>query len=59
MQLKGKQIKDYIIGDVLTQHQSMFLLAGTTTNNKPVSILMVDQSQVDQKSFVGYVNILN
>lgn len=59
MQLKGKQIKDYIIGDVITQHQNMYLLTGTTTSNKPVSILMVDQSQVDQKSFVAYVNILN
>jgi len=58
MDLKGKQIKNYILGTVTTTQHNMHLLAGHTINNQPVSILMIDKAQLEQKSFVGYVNLL-
>lgn len=39
--LKGKQIKDYIIGDTLSQYNDMHLLEGTRRNDSDVTILMI------------------
>ena len=58
MEVKGKQIKDYIIGDVIVTYQNMHLLNGSTTKGQPISILMIDKSQMEQSTFVQYVNML-
>ena len=58
MDLKGKQVKNYILGDTTLSQHNMHLLAGTTTDNRPVSILMIDKHQLEQQSFVAYINML-
>lgn len=58
MDLKGKQVKNYILGDVTITQHDMQLLSGTTTDHRPVSILMIDKHQLEQQSFVAYVNML-
>ena len=58
MQVKGKQIKDYIIGDVIVTYQNMHLLSGRTVKGQEISILMIDKSQMEQSTFVAYVNML-
>jgi hypothetical protein len=39
--LKGKQIKDYIIGETLSQYNDMHLLEGTRKNGDELTILMI------------------
>lgn len=58
MHLKGKQIKDYVIGDVLVDFKDMHLLQGTKTNSQQVSILMIDKKNVEHESFLFYNNLL-
>ena len=58
MQVKGKQVKNYIIGDVTLTYQNMHLLAGKTIQGQDISILMIDKAQMDQQTFVAYINML-
>ena len=58
MQVKGKQVKNYIIGDVILTYHDMHLLAGRTLQGHDISILMIDKAQMDQATFVAYVNML-
>ena len=58
MQVKGKQVKNYIIGDVTVTYHNMHLLAGKTLKGQDISILMIDKAQMNQETFVSYVNML-
>jgi hypothetical protein len=58
MNLRGKQIKDYVIGEVTVTQHSMHLMSGKTTKGQPVSILVIDKGAMEQTSFVSYVNML-
>ena len=46
MQVKGKQVKDYIIGDIIVTYQNMNLMTGMTVKGQDISILMIDKSQM-------------
>jgi len=46
MQIKGKQIKDYIIGDTLLTYKDMSLLSGHKLNGQEITILMIDKKQL-------------
>ena len=46
MQLKGKQIKDYILGDTIVSFQNMHLLGAATIRGQEVSVIMIDKSQI-------------
>ena len=39
--LKGKQIKDYVIGDTILNYNDMHLLEGKRKNGNDVTILMI------------------
>lgn len=58
MQVLGKQVKDYVLGEVIASYQNMHLLAARSTKARDVAILMIDKTQIDNSTFVGYLNIL-
>lgn len=58
MQIKGKQIKDYIIGDTLITYKDMNLLSGHKLNGAQITILMIDKKHLEQQHFVAYNNLL-
>ncbi len=41
MQIKGKQVKDYIFGDTIVSQPGVQLLSGQTVHGQPISILMI------------------
>ena len=44
--MKGKQIKDYIIGDTLLTYKDMTLLSGRRTNGQEICILMIEKKHL-------------
>jgi hypothetical protein len=46
MQIKGKQIKDYIIGETLLTYKDMTLLSGHKTQGQDICILMIDKKNL-------------
>jgi hypothetical protein len=57
--LKGKQIKDYILGDTILAYNDMYLLEGRQKNGTDVTVLMIEKKNMHQETFVPYNNLLS
>jgi uncharacterized protein with PQ loop repeat len=58
MDVKGKQIKNYIIDEPLLVLKDMQLLSGHRQDSQPISILMIEKTHIEQSSFFAYNNLL-
>jgi len=58
MSVKGKSIKDYILGESIRSEVDMQLLEGKQQQGKEVTILMVEKKNIDQQTFISYKNLL-
>ena len=58
MQVKGKQVKDYIIGDQIIDVKGVQLYSAVTTTNKLVTVLLVQKKDIEQATFISYNNLI-
>ena len=58
MDVRGKQIKNYVIDEPLMMLKDTQLLSGHRQDGQPVSILMIEKAHLEQSSFVAYNNLL-
>ena len=58
MQVKGKQVKDYIIGDQIIDVKGVQLYSAVTTAHKVVSVLLVQKKDIEQATFINYNNLI-
>lgn len=56
---KGKQIKDYLLGDALVALNDMHLLEGKRENGLEVTVLMIEKKNMQQETFIAYNNLLS
>jgi hypothetical protein len=56
---RGKQIKDYVLGDTIVNFNDMNLLEGRRTTGLEVTVLMIEKKNMQQESFVPYNNLLS
>jgi hypothetical protein len=56
---KGKQIKDYVIGETIIGYNDMHLLQGRRQNGSEVTILMIEKKNMQQETFVPYNNLIS
>jgi hypothetical protein len=58
MSVKGKCIKDYILGDSVRSEVDMQLLEAKQQQGKEFTVLMVEKKNIDQQTFIAYNNLL-
>lgn len=56
--VKGKQIKDYIIGDTLVAMGDTTVLQAATAKGQRATLVMVEKKNMEQETFVQYNNLL-
>lgn len=54
-----KQIKDYIIGETISNYNDMNLMQGNMKNGTEITIIMVEKKNIQQETFVSYNNLLS
>lgn len=55
---RGKQIKDYILGETLVNYNDMHLLEGRRAKGDEVTVLMIEKKCMQQETFLPYNNLL-
>lgn len=58
MHLKGKQIKDYVVGEPIATQQNGQLFQARHIKGRPLSILMLEKQHIDHNTFVAYNNLI-
>jgi hypothetical protein len=56
---KGKQIKDYLLGETLVALNDMHLLEGKRGSGLEVTVLMIEKKDMQQETFIAYNNLLS
>lgn len=56
--VKGKQVKDYVMGEAIISGVDMQLVHTVKANQQHLVALVFDKKSLEQTSFIGYNNLI-